>query len=238
MSSRVRRSTIDLHAGVSPAGAIDVRAIGLRVLLRGEQMRRMSWLDRLLGGRLPRSTALAGRRTPAPVGLWALLPVNGLALVAAMALVSSPQPPELASLIIVGFAMLNAALGGAIAYRLNGYELASNRREHVRLTVQLKATLSGEPCELYDVSLGGASVSLPHRDHEVVGEQVLELQLHGETLVFRAEAVRARSDRGRTDVALRFLDGQDAMTSRLAVGLLRESHAESATGSTSVRDAA
>lgn len=216
---------------------IDVRASGVGVLARDMQMRRMSWLDRLLGGRLPRSTALAGRQTPTPLGLWALLPVNGLALVAAMALVSSPQPPELASLIIVGFAMLNAALGGAIAYRLNGYELASNRREHVRLSVKLEATLSGEPCEVYDVSLGGANVSLPRADHAVVGEQVLELPLHGETLVFRAEAVRVRSDGRRTDVALRYLDGQDAMTSRLAVGLLRESHLEAAS-QVSVRDAA
>jgi hypothetical protein len=202
-------------------------------------MRRIKWLDRLLGGRLPRSTAVAGIQAPAPLGLWALLPVNALALIVAMALVSAPQPAEISSLMIVGFATLNAALGAAIAYRLRGYELPSNRREHVRLMVQLEASLSGEPCEVFDISLGGASVALPRADLELAGEQVLELPLNGEQLAFRAEVVRTQQRHGETEVVLRYRDGQEAMTSRLAVALLSEAHTADAVESPEpARDAA
>ena len=185
-------------------------------------MPKMNLVDRVLGWRRPRSTSPVSRPAPTPLGLWALLPVNALALLAGMALISSPQAPEVTSLLLIWFGSLNAVLGAAIAFRLRGYELPDNRRAHVRLMVQLDGTLGGVPCRIYDLSLGGASVLTPSAAADLVGEQQLEIPLHGEVLAFRTEVVRSSRQRGDTDIALRYLEGQDQTIARLAIALLSE----------------
>ncbi len=191
----------------------------------------MPWrnvIDRVGGWRRPRSSALVAQPAPTPLGLWALLPLNGLAFVVALSLVVSPRPPEVAGFLLVLFAAMNSLFAATIAYRLQGYELPANRRAHVRLMVDLEATLDGAPCQVWDISLGGANIITSARTREIVGEQQLTIPIQGELLTFRTEAVRASEQRGGTDVALRYLGGQDAMTARLAIALLSEASHEAA----------
>ena len=187
-------------------------------------------IDRVGGWRRPRSSALVAQPAPTPLGLWALLPVNGLAFVVALSLVVSPRPPEVAGFLLVLFAGMNSLLGATITYRLQGYELPANRRAHVRLSVDLEATLDGAPCQVWDISLGGANIITSAKLREIVGEQQLTIPIHGELLTFRTEAVRTSERRGGTDVSLRYLGGQDAMTARLAIALLSEASDEAASG--------
>ena len=128
------------------------------------------------------------------------------------------------------FTEMNSLLGATIAYRLQGYELPANRRAHVRLSVDLEATLDGAPCQVWDISLGGANIITSTKPREIVGEQQLTIPIHGELLTFRTEAVRTSERRGGTDVSLRYLGGQDAMTARLAIALLSEASDEAASG--------
>ena len=53
-----------------------------------------------------------------------------------------------------------------------------------------------------------------------------ELHLHGEVILLRAEAGRLTTRRGYSDVALRYLAGQDETIAGLAVALLSEAEAD------------
>ena len=185
--------------------------------------RQRSVITRVLGARAARSSAAAGRLAPVPIALWALLPLNALALVSSLTVLSSPYPAELGSLLLAAMATLNAALGAAVAYRLRGYEVRSNQREHVRLLVDFDATLDGVAVRVLDVSLGGALVVFPsERERQLGGDQQLDFTMRGVPLRFITTPARIDQDGASAEVALRFRPGQDEMIARLGVALLTE----------------
>ena len=160
--------------------------------------RQRSVITRVLGARAARSSAAAGRLAPVPIALWALLPLNALALVSSLTVLSSPYPAELGSLLLAAMATLNAALGAAVAYRLRGYEVRSNQREHVRLLVDFDATLDGVAVRVLDVSLGGALVVFPsERERQLGGDQQLDFTMRGVPLRFHHDACSHRSGRSK-----------------------------------------
>jgi hypothetical protein len=118
---------------------------------------------------------------------------------------------------------LNAALGASIAFRLRGYEVRSNQREHVRLLVDFDATLDGAAVRVLDVSLGGALVVLPMAQAaRLDDEPLLDFTMQGVRLRFLTEPGRFQEYGAGAELALRFRPGQDEMIARLGVALLTE----------------
>lgn len=185
--------------------------------------RQRSVITRVLGVRAAQSSAAAGRLAPVPIALWALLPLNALALVSSLTVLSSPYPAELGSLLLATMATLNAALGAAVAYRLRGYEVRSNQRDHVRLLVDFDATLDGVAVRVLDISLGGALVVFPSaQERELGDDQQLDFTMRGIPLCFVTTPARIEQNEASAEVALRFRPGQDEMIARLGVALLTE----------------
>ena len=184
--------------------------------------RERSLVTRLLGVRAMRSSAAVGQLAPVPIALWILLPLNALALVAALMVLSSPYPIELGSLLLAAMTTLNAALGAMIALRLTGYSARPSHWEHVRLLVDFDATLDGVPVRVLDVSLGGALFVAPTGQLQLDVDQRLEFTMHGVQLHFVTEPTRTQEHAASAEVALRFIPGQDEMIARLGVALLTE----------------
>ncbi len=184
--------------------------------------RERSLATRLLGARAMRSSAAVARLAPVPIALWVLLPLNALALLASLVVVSSPYPIEFGSLLLAAMTTLNAVLGATIAFRLTGHALRPGHREHVRLLVDFEATLGGVPVRVLDISLGGALVVVPAGQLKLDVDQRLEFTMQGVQLHFVAEPTRTQEHAPSAEVALRFIPGQDEMIARLGVALLTE----------------
>lgn len=116
------------------------------------------------------------------------------------------------------FMAANLALVLAAIGRIRSSRFAGNRRASVRLAVDLPATLNGEPCEVHDLSVTGARVTV-HGPVEA-GAALLTLTLDGEALDIPCAIRRRRIDAGRErDVGLEFAPDQEMAIARLAVAL-------------------
>ncbi len=162
-----------------------------------------------------------------PLAVVALIPLNTLGMVIAFGMVAGGGSAHLAGYLLVVMAILNAVLGTIVVARIRPGTAVVNRRQHVRLLVEVEAALDGTPCKVQDLSLGGARVLVEDGGVPSFGEETtLRLDLSGVTFELRCIA-RRRLEHGLfTRVGLEFMPDQQQHIADLAFAMLSESPAE------------
>jgi membrane protein implicated in regulation of membrane protease activity len=163
--------------------------------------------------------------------LIAMVLLNLLAIAAAAGIWATGQPPPVATSAMALIALVNAVLGASVLVRMRRARPPEERRRHVRLVVEVGATLDGRPCQVQDISLGGARALIDDDSAPAPGEQVrLGLEFHGTRIELRC-SVRRRLERGfYTRVGLEFLPGQQQLITELALAMLSVGTAADAAG--------
>ena len=124
---------------------------------------------------------------------------------------------------MIAFGILNALLSAVLFWRLRGYQLPSEQRQHVRIHVDLDAVVDGASCRIYDLSLGGANVLAQGAPALEVGDEcALEFALHQDRFTLGANVVRRELRGNESELALRYRQGQGNTIARLAMALLSE----------------
>ena len=115
---------------------------------------------------------------------------------------------------------VNTMLILAAIFRVRSLKFGPERRSSVRFPTALQGSLDGIGCTIHDLSLTGASVSVPASDASRADGGVLTIDLHGASIRLRA-TVRSRRPvaSGRIMCRLQFLDGQSPEQARLALAL-------------------
>lgn len=126
------------------------------------------------------------------------------------------------------FATLNLALLGMAIRRVRASRFAGERRNSVRFPVHLEARIHGAPCEVADLSVTGAKLFIP-AGLDLRGRDTVTLEVTGPDGVVTLDAAvrrRQRTEVGRDELGLEFVEGQDIALARLSLWLLARPAAE------------
>ena len=172
----------------------------------------------------PKGRTGDARRPAAEPRLLSLTALASIAALAWFALTLMGRTPTRydvpwAAYATAGWLVFNVVLLVQAMRRVRSLRFAGERRASHRFATVLAGDIDGVSCEIHDLSLTGAQITVGGLSDAHV--HVLTVAIDGDEIILQAVSRSARRSGGRTVVGIEFLPGQDAMRARLSLGLFQ-----------------